>query len=52
MEQTIVMRFVYYRNTPALAKIHAKAMESSDNYTSTPAVVTDDEDFEEDEADS
>ena len=43
---------MYYRNTPALAKIHAKAMESSDNYSSKPAVVTDDEDFEEDEADS
>ena len=43
---------MYYRNTPALAKIHARAMESSDNYRSTPAVVTDNEDFEEDEADS
>ena len=45
---------MYYRNTPALAKIHAKAMESSDNYMSSPAVVTDVEDFEdfeEDEAD-
>ena len=43
---------MYYRNTPALAKIHAKAMESLDNYRSTLAVVTDDEDFEEDETDS
>ena len=39
---------MYYRNTPALARIHAKAMESSDNYMSSPAVVSD---FEEDEAD-
>ena len=43
---------MFYRNTPALAKIHAKEMESSDNYMSSPAVVTDDKDFEEDEADS
>ena len=43
---------MYYRNTPALARIHARAMESLDNYRSVPAVVTDDEDFEEDEADS
>ena len=42
---------MYYRNTPALARLHAKAMESSDNYQSTPAIVTDDKDFEEDEAD-
>ena len=39
------------RNTPALARIHAKAMESSDNYMSSPEVVTDVEDFEEDESD-
>ena len=43
---------MYYRNTPALARLHARAMESSDNYQSAPAIVTDDEDFEEDEADS
>ena len=43
---------MYYRNTPALAKIHARAMESSDNYMSAPAVVTESEDFEEDEADA
>ena len=42
---------MYYRNTPVLAKIHAKTMESSDNYMSFPAVVTNVEDFEEDEAD-
>ena len=42
---------MYYHNTPTLAKIHAKAIESSDNYISSPAVVTDVEDFEEDEAD-
>ena len=41
---------MYYHNTPALAKIYAKAMESSDNYMSSPAVVTDIEDFKEDEA--
>ena len=39
---------MYYRNTPALARIHAKAMELSNSYTSFPAVVSD---FEEDEAD-
>ena len=39
---------MYYRNTPALARIHAKAMESSDNYISSPAVVSN---FEEDEED-
>ena len=43
---------MYYRNTPVLAKIHARAMKSSDNYRSAPAVVTDNEDFEEDEVDS
>ena len=43
---------MYYRNTPALARIHARAMESLDNYQSTLEVVTDNEDFEEDEADS
>ena len=43
---------MYYHNTPTLAKIHAKAMESSDNYRSTAAVVTDDEDFKEDKVDS
>ena len=43
---------MYYRNTPALARIHARAMESLDNYQSAPAVVTDNEDFEEDEEDS
>ena len=43
---------MYYRNTPALARLHAKAMESSDNYQSALAIVTDDEDFEEDEEDS
>ena len=43
---------MYYRNTPALARLHARAMESSDNYQSAPAIVTDDEDFEEDKADS
>ena len=42
---------IYYHNTPALAKIHAKAMESSDNYMSSTAVVIDVKDFEEDEAD-
>ena len=42
---------IYYHNTPALAKIHSKAMESSDSYMSSPAVVTDVEDFEEDKAD-
>ena len=42
---------MYYRNTPVLAKIHTKAMESLDNYMYSPAVVTDVEDFEEDEAD-
>ena len=43
---------MYYRNTPALAKIHAKAMESLDNYMSSPTVVSDDEDFEGDEENS
>ena len=43
---------MYYRNTPALAKIHARLMESLDNYMSSPAVVTDNEYFEEDEAES
>ena len=43
---------MYYRNTPVLARLHARATESSDNYQSAPAIVTDDEDFEEDEADS
>ena len=43
---------MYYRNTPALARLHARAMESLDNYQSAPAIVTDDEDFEEDKADS
>ena len=43
---------MYYRNIPALARLQARAMESSDNYQSAPAIVTDDEDFEEDEADS
>ena len=42
---------MYYHNTPALAKIDAKAMESSDNYISSPAVVTDVKDFEEDKVD-
>ena len=32
---------MYYCNTPALARIHAKAMESSDNYVFSPAVVSD-----------
>ena len=36
---------MYYHNTPALARIHAKAMESLYNYVSSPAVVSD---FEED----
>ena len=43
---------IYYRNTPVLARIHARAMESSDNYRSALAVVTDDEDFKEDEENS
>ena len=43
---------MYYRNTPALAKVHARAMESLKNYRSAPTVVTDDKDFEEGEADS
>ena len=43
---------MYYRNTLALAWLHARAMESFDNYQSAPAIVTDDEDFEEDEANS
>ena len=43
---------MYYHNIPTLAKIHWRAMKYSDNYRSTPAVVTDDEDFEEDEVDS
>ena len=43
---------MYYRNTPVLARLHAKAMESLDNYHSAPAIVTDDEDFEDDEQDS
>ena len=36
---------MYYRNTPTLARIHARAMESSNNYTppSLPIEVTDDE---------
>ena len=42
---------IYYRNTPALAKIHAKAMESLYNYMFSLAVVKDVKDFEEDEAD-
>ena len=42
---------MYYRNTPALAKIHAKVIEFSDNYMSSPAVMADVEDFEADEAD-
>ena len=43
---------MYYCNTPALARFHARAMESLDNYQSAPAIVTDKEDFEGDEADS
>ena len=43
---------MYYCNTPALARLHAKAMESSDDYHSAPVVMTDDEDFEDDEQDS
>ena len=43
---------MYYCNTPTLARLHARAMESSNNYQSAPAIVTDDKDFEEDEADS
>ena len=39
---------MYYRNTPALARIQSKVMESSDNYISSPAVVSD---FEEDKSD-
>ena len=42
---------MYYHNTPTLVKIHAKAIESSDNYTSSPAVMIDNENFEEDKAD-
>ena len=42
---------MYYCNTPALAKIHAKAIKSSDNYMSPLAVGTDVKDFEEDKAD-
>ena len=36
---------MYYHNTPALAKIHARAMESSGNYTplEMPTEITDDE---------
>ena len=36
---------MYYRNTPALTKIHARAMESSGNYTPSamPTKITDDE---------
>ena len=36
---------MYYRNTPALAKIHARAMESSGNYTPSamPTKITDNE---------
>ena len=36
---------MYYRNTPALAQIHARAMESSGNYTplAMPTEITDDE---------
>ena len=41
---------MYYCNTPAVSKIHAKAIESLDNYRSAIAVVTDNEDFEEAEA--
>lgn len=37
-----------YHNTPALARIHAKAMELSDNFVPTPTVVSD---FEEDKED-
>ena len=35
---------MYYRNTPALAQIHARAMESSGNYTPSamPTKITDD----------
>ena len=36
---------MYYHNTPALAQIHARAMESSGNYTPSamPTEITDDE---------
>ena len=39
---------MYYRNIPALARIHTKAMELSNKYVSSPAVVSD---FEEDKED-
>ena len=42
---------MYYRNTPALARIHAKVMESSDNYMFSPVVATDIEDIGKDQAD-
>ena len=43
---------MYYPNTPALARLHARAMESSDNYQSAPAILTNHEHFKEDEKDS
>ena len=39
---------MYYRNTPVLAQIHTKAMESSDNYMSSQAVLSDFEEHKED----
>ena len=37
---------MYYRNTPALAKIHVRELESSENYTTTalPVEIIDDKD--------
>ena len=43
---------MYYYNTPVLARLHAKAMKSSDNYHSAPVVVTNDEYFKDDKQDS
>ena len=39
---------MYYPNTPALARIQAKSMELSDNYVSSPAILSD---FEKDKED-
>lgn len=42
---------MYYRNNYDIARIHTKAVELSDNYLSSPAVVIDDKNFEKDDAD-
>ena len=40
---------MYYRNMPGLVRIQSKVMELSDNYVSSPAVVSDFEEEEEED---